>query len=150
MKHSLIFFILYVGCTAATNAQTTDYDQLQNTYWNYRHRLRTDFMKVGPAPGHSLPAYKRDLGEQCGTTYGSIAFGDGVIDLGEYIATLATEYKLLREAHQDLTATTNELYYALRAMGRLDGFAEVFFAPDKPEAYDGFLYGAMSPAICIG
>ncbi len=146
MKHSLIFFILYVGCTAATNAQTTDYDQLLNTYWNYRHRLRTDFMKVGPAPGHSLPAYKRDLGEQCGTTYGSIAFGDGVIDLGEYIATLATEYKLLREAHQDLTATTNELYYALRAMGRLDGFAEVFFAPDKPEAYDGFFVRSDVPS----
>ena len=52
-----------------------------------------------------------------------------MIDLGEYIAVLATEYKLLNEQNQDVTATANEPYHALNALDRLDLFWERYFNP---------------------
>lgn len=108
-------------------AQTTTDAELQNKYWFYRHRLRTEFMKVGKTEGHSIPASTINLAHTCGGVPGKISWGDATIDLGEYIAILAMEYKMLKDANQDFTATANELYFALHAVERLDDFAEVFF-----------------------
>jgi len=141
------FTLIIILFQTLASAQVKPVDELENTYWSYRHKLKTEFLKIGSEPGHSLPAYQRDYSKKCGDTYGTISFGDGVIDLGEYIATLASEYKLLKQSNQDLTATTNELYYALKAIGRLDGFAEIFFTLDPLQAaYNGFFSRSDVPS----
>jgi len=80
----------------------------------------------------------------CGGIYGRYQTGDAVLNLGEYIAMLATEYKLLNDANQDVTPTANELYYALNAVNRLDLFGEEFFNKDAKE--DGFFVREDWPA----
>jgi hypothetical protein len=144
-KITLMLSILLVSIAVLGQVQTAE--ELQNKYWSYRHKLKTEYLKIGAEPGHSLPAYQRNYFQECGDVDGNISFGDGVIDLGEYIAVLATEYKLLNDQNQDVTATANELYYALKAIGRLDGFAEVFFKPNPgtPE-YDGFFARSDVPS----
>jgi hypothetical protein len=79
--------------------------------------------------GTSLPAYQRNCFQDCGDVDGIISFGDGVIDLDEYLTLLATEYRLLLDANQDVTATANKLYYALYAVQRLNDFVERYFDP---------------------
>jgi hypothetical protein len=81
-------------------------------------------MKIGPDYGQSVPAENRRMTKVCGDVPGSFQTGDATLNLGEYIAVLATEYKLLLDAKQDVTATANELYYLTssgspRGRGRL-------------------------------
>tara|TARA_B110000114_G_C14957994_1_gene343154 strand:- start:344 stop:838 length:495 start_codon:yes stop_codon:yes gene_type:complete len=125
IKITLMLSILLVSTAVLGQVQTAE--ELQNKYWSYRHKLKTEYLKIGAEPGHSLPAYQRNYFQECGDVDGNISFGDGVIDLGEYIAVLATEYKLLNDQNQDVTATANELYYALNAVDRLDLFWERYF-----------------------
>ena len=137
---TLLLFMMWV---IPNYAQNTD-AQLQEKYWAYRHKLRTEFTKIGKGDGHSLPAENRDMFKGCGGIYGRYQTGDAVLNLGEYIAMLATEYKLLNDANQDVTPTANELYYALNAVNRLDLFGEEFFNKDAKE--DGFFVREDWPA----
>lgn len=86
-------------------------------YWNYRDRLSTYFVKIGPEIGESVVAYVRNRSKS--HTKG-FDVGDQTIDLAWYIGILATEYQLLNEQKQSTESTLQELYYALMAFERLD------------------------------
>jgi hypothetical protein len=133
--------------TSISYSQNTE-QELNIKYWTMRERFRKYFVSIGKAPGQSIPVSKRQSnalsgGNRCGGIYsnsdGWMSWGDATGYLGDYMATLATEYALLSQENKNTTATLNELYYAINAMDRLDGFAEPVFsnnnlAPD----YNGF------------
>ncbi len=97
-------------------------------------------MKIDAGSGHSLPFYQRNYFQDCEDVDEIISFGDGVIDLDEYLTLLTTEYRLLLDANQDVTATANKLYYALYAVQRLDDFVERYFDPSlSTDSVNGFL-----------
>lgn len=100
----------------------------QQNYWNYRNRLKTQFIKIGTERGNSIPLASRwDNVDAtfCDVGNGRVNWGDAPAFLGHYIAMLATEYKLLKDEGRDVQPTLNELYYALEAFNRLDKFAEI-------------------------
>jgi|GEM_PF-5183969 len=120
----------------------------QQRYWYYRWRLTNSFMVVGDGPGMSLPANQRHgyyetpsgvMEEDC------MKFGDGTIILGEYIGMLATEYYLLQQHNQNTIQTRKELYYALRAINRLDELAETCTGFSCGNNLNGFLVRSDVP-----
>ncbi|MBN2494098.1 MAG: hypothetical protein JXR96_05870 [Deltaproteobacteria bacterium] len=115
-------------------------------YWHYRNRLRTQFMAVGEGQGYSLPAawVSGPLREG---KLGAITWSDTTSYMGWYLAALATEHYLLshpekfpgyagaQDRREAKRTVENELYYALKAVARLDRRAESVFsesAPDTP------------------
>lgn len=69
--------------------------------------------------------------------------GDGMIKQGHYIGFLATEYALRKRYGLDVTGILNELYFALKAINRVDRFAESDLGFDVynynfPENLNGF------------
>jgi hypothetical protein len=121
----------------------TESENLQK-YWKLRNDLREQFTKIGPDIGESLPArvlspldcVDDDFGITDGTDsfssqtpmgrygHGTMHFGDGMIRHGYYLGVLATEYRLLKNQGQDVSGVVNELYFALKAINRLDLSAE--------------------------
>ena len=102
-------------------------------YWIYRDRFRKKFVNIGGIDdGQSLPfltlneTYKAPVIDKnhlldhitdaekkrlFTINYeGRISKGEMGIELGNYIAVLATEYRLLKWDGADLTAIRNELY----------------------------------------
>jgi hypothetical protein len=107
-------------------------------------------LKICAGPRHSLPAYQRNYSQDCGDVDGIISFGDGVIDLDEYLTLLATEYRRLLDANQEVTATANKLYYALYAVQRLDDFVERYFDPSWfTDSTNGFLFEMIGQGTCL-
>ncbi|MBL9037759.1 MAG: hypothetical protein JNG84_04515, partial [Archangium sp.] len=101
-------------------------------YWAYRARLKAEFVKVsaGDEPGTNLPAGVR--------ANGRLGWGDTTIMLGQYLAMLATEYKLVGGAQTEKGRTAAaELYYALKALDRLDRTGETYF-PGGSATVNGF------------
>jgi hypothetical protein len=99
-------------------------------YWYYRYRLMNNFMVKGDCQGCSeiMNERGRKDNQSHNTTPSDIAaWGDQTINLGEYIAVLATEYKLLLMNNQPTDTTLQELYYAIKAFNRLDESAEPFY-----------------------
>lgn len=105
-------------------------------YWNYRNRLRNDFMILSTAQGGCLPAEAILVG-------GSHKFGrwgDTNIKLGWYLGTLATEIHMLKHPEifpgfggpGDLHNATVELFCALVAVERLDKLGEQAMWNDNP------------------
>ncbi len=147
-----------------TLAQTsTEIDkELTEKYWIYRDRFRKRFVNIGgEKDGQSLPFLtifegyntpiipqstlsdntKIDADKQTMIS-GRMSKGEMGIELGNYIAVLATEYKLLKWDGEDLTAIRNELYYAINAINRLDKNAEKYYDPDLDDLeanLNGFL-----------
>lgn len=136
-------------------------------YLHYRLRLRGDgspahpgFLAVGPGPGQSLPAARRDpqadcaedpwlgaagcQGVQLPDAQGALTWEDGTSWLGEYLAVLATERALFGAQGLPTDGTEQELSLALRALERLDEAAEAHFA--APAALDGFFLRDDVPA----
>ena len=108
----------------------SDQDNLDK-YWKFRNAFRQDFIRIGELRGESLPMGRRGFRKcpnntpgEFGVPKGKLYWGDGVIRHGHYIGFLATEYALMQKSDQDVTATLNELYYALGAFNRLDSLAE--------------------------
>ena len=117
-------FICLVG---GLYAQT---DQLNaKKYWKFRNNFRRDFVKIGSERGEGIPIASR-LPIGCTNNVdasggkGAVRWADGMLFQGHYIGFLATEYRLLKNRGQDVTATLNELYYALNAINRTDRTAE--------------------------
>lgn len=143
MKHFLIRGALlcfgFTGLTAA-NAQTSVEILNIQKYWKLRSDFREQFIKIGPGPGEGVVARGRrpfDCVDNIGNdgtghnqtlrgnqAYSSMHWGDGMIRHGYYLALLATEYKLLKDAGEDVNGVLNELYFALTAINRLDRNAE--------------------------
>jgi len=111
-------------------------DSNAQKYWCYRARLINDFMLIGDCQGESLPASIRNF--HSGPT---MKFGDTTIDLGWYIAVLATEFHLLKGNNQDTTGTERELYFALRAFNRLDEFGETYWSGGVADLNGWFIRG---------
>ncbi len=127
-------------------------------YWEYRNRFLGDqekgiggFIWVGDGPGESLPISGKAPLENCEKDWwmlqsdckmqkgmGKLDWGDGTTHLGMYISILATEYRLLKDAGQNVEQTSKELHHALNAFERLDANAEVLLG-GKPELNGFFL-----------
>lgn len=101
------------------------------------------FISVGNGPGQSLPIDARNkfISNQGGHLshdnhsnpivynpnnpesqlfFGGFRMGDATTDLGNYLAVLATEWKLTKNNNMPTDATELEIYYALRTINRLD------------------------------
>ena len=100
MNHHLKLIAIVLLCSFGLPTLAQD-AELREKYWNYRHRLRTEFTKIGADDGHSIPAENRNIHKVCGQTPGKYQTGDATLNLGEYIAVLATEYHLLDRGNQD-------------------------------------------------
>lgn len=107
------------------------YAQNEDKYWNYRARLTSTFLKIGEQQGNSIPAANTNSNQN------HIKWSDATIDLGWYIGVLATEHYLLKnEVHFqsnaidliDYQENIEELYFALKALERLDLYAESSFS----------------------
>lgn len=129
-KSILIFiFQLLILSSSTLFAQPT----LNEKYWDYKDNLN-GFIQIGTTSGMSLPATWKD------TVNNKMSWSDNSIILGWYIAVLASEYVLLNEDDfpdfssirpNAVTANKNELYYALKALERLDAKAESSFPCDS-------------------
>lgn len=134
--------LLQPNCYIAQDSETI----LNQKYWTMRERFRKYFISIGKNEGQSIPVAKRQNGNyggnRCSNLYsnssGWMSWGDATGYLGDYMATLATEYALLVQEGKNTAATLNELYYAINALDRLDGFAEFTFDPSKSINYNGF------------
>jgi len=140
---------LAIGAVApAAHAQTTGENLA--TYQQLRTRLEDEFVRVGDAPGKGQPAEERNDDQ------GFIRWADSTIRLGWYLGVLATEHELY--THPDFypgagvgkspADTLNELYFALRALERLDEVADASFPPPctQTPALNGFLLRDDVPA----
>jgi len=97
-------------------------------YWWYRYRLVNDFMKTGPDCGESIPAQRRNRPTPDHDYTAYLKWADATIDLGNYIAMLATEHRILQNARLNTQRSDMELKYALDAFERLDRNAEAYCA----------------------
>jgi hypothetical protein len=105
-------------------------------YEKYRKILRSRFLVIGRAQGHSLPADTRSSEH--------IHFGDATLFLGWYTGVLATEFHLLSEGlitTQTLRPqkTLRELYFALIALRRLIAAAADCFGPSSNQCPGFFI-----------
>jgi len=134
MKYFLTF-CLVLACYLSY-AQIT-FDEYEK-YWYYRHRLTTEFMVQGEAPidcssttpyGYSLPAHSTYSHRNDDGDY-MIYWSDGTTDLGYYLGVLATEYRLLADYGWNTDQTLKELYWAMKALERLDRKSAVPFYND--------------------
>jgi hypothetical protein len=141
MKNYLLLFL-----TLLTIASQSQSDQInQDKYWKYRELLKQKFTKIGTDYGESIPMACRIPGYAYGGTLDpagtQLQWKDATITLGYYLIVLGTEFKLLQQQGQDVTACQNELYYALQAINRLDRHAENYLSGSNnfPDVTNGFL-----------
>ncbi len=115
-------------------------DSYEQKYWSYRARLLDRFVLVGEPPstcddigGYSVPIsiYSEKTIQVDNANRNVIKFqaGDAPKDLAWYIGVLATEFRLLKNSGKSTETTKKELYYAMRAMERLDKKAETYSYP---------------------
>lgn len=67
---------------------------------------------------------------------GLISYGDATIQMGTYLAVLASEWALLNANNQPTLDTERKLYLALKAINRLDYYAEDYYG--LPSSLNGF------------
>ena len=116
----IVSLIIAVVIGISIQAQTP----LQQKYNNYKTRLNTKFVIVGPDAGQSIPTTAhKSLVSSDSLNY----WGDAGISLGWYIGVLATEYEIKRMNNENYTQTVSELFYALNALNRLDTLAESYY-----------------------
>ena len=130
--------------TNSQNINPSAYEQNLSKYWTYRERLTKYFMLgVGPNQGQSMPASERQLGVTLPlanqVTYNRLKFGDATAYLSQYIATLATEIRLLQLSNNDITNSVKELYFALYAFNRLDESAETYYGASSGDLNGFFI-----------
>ncbi|MEW6468677.1 MAG: T9SS type A sorting domain-containing protein [Bacteroidota bacterium] len=140
---------VFIGLANVSLSQISQ-QEIENhkKYWNYRDRFKKFFVHIGSQAGDGIPIANRDkylaningilpcLNPQ---NCGYIRMGDAMSQDGEYLAVLATEYKLLKDAGGDLTGILNELYYAIEAINRLDRKAEPYLSFNtQPDNLNGF------------
>ncbi len=147
MEFRLILFFLCIFIFSVS-AQSPEKDL--EKYKKYRERFLNTFISIGDAPGESIPIMGVIPHTNCATDYfiqynncnyskpgnGMLYFGDSGIQLGNYMAVLALEIRNLKDAGQDYKNSTKELFYALKAIERIDKAAEAYF--NAPAKLDGF------------
>ena len=95
-------------------------------YWWLRKRLKETFLHVGDKPGESLPGER--LSQDPATQAWILSFSDCTMNLGWYLAVLGTENFLLRMHGKSTIENEIELYYALKALERLDKVSNVLWS----------------------
>jgi hypothetical protein len=132
---NLILLLLLIGAGGQSFAQNQNMSGDLTKYWYYRWRMRNDFMVMGEGPGKSIVAEQRiPESHEC------IKWADGTIMHGYYLSMLAIEHKILSDMgrYEDLKNNERELYFAIKAFERLDGWSETIFSSENPTLYDGF------------
>jgi hypothetical protein len=129
MKFTFKILLLLASFPLNTNAQV---DGLM--YWEIRQRFLDKFIRVGEGHGMSIPVTwikKQEQGPDI------LVFEDeSTRQLGWYIAMLATEHEVLQYFGYPTEQTKLEIYYAFKAIRRLDGYAEFLWNRNKPESDD--------------
>lgn len=139
------FLALLVAASTGANCQT---DQLNlQKYWHYRYRLLNYFMVVGEGAGKSIPADIRNWNGTSSNTSQTLRWGEEPVYLGYYLGVLATEYKMLSMSALNTDQTLTELYYALKAVERLDYQAESSW--NMPNTIDGFIIRGDIPGTFV-
>lgn len=147
MKNIILLIIWLILICTNIRAQG-EYNNLRK-YWYYKTKLNNDFTKVGLNRGESMPFNERgyttkdnaEPNQPDNITYTqSFKLGDGTSTLGYYIATLATEYYLLKQNGQRTDSVRHELFCALNAFNRCDAFSNGTSSANvnTPTALDGF------------
>jgi hypothetical protein len=124
-----------------TQAQTSELNF--EKYQTYRNRLLNDFMvsSSGNELGTNIPASIRNRYTH------QMRWGDATINLSNYMAVLATEYKLFKLKGLPLDQTIFELHNAMMAMERLDAGAGDFYNDRNTLPYpNGFFLRDDVPA----
>ncbi len=150
MRFIIVILTIFL---ALTNVSAQNVEQNLDKYWQYRHKLVTQYMLIGDQQGYSLPASYINPGLE------RMKWSDNTIWLGWYIGMLATEYHLLHNARYEgyndgdtarIAENLNELYYALKAIIRLDSTAETSFTWNAscgiPNVRNGFFIRDDVPA----
>ncbi|MBA3898638.1 MAG: T9SS type A sorting domain-containing protein [Bacteroidetes bacterium] len=118
---SFIAFFAFLFCGLRIEAQSN-----LEKYWYYRHRLISGFTKVGSQQGESMVAPIRNWHTDYHILHSDhLHFGDQTIYMGWYLGVLATEYALLKSQNLNLERTKLELYYALKALIRIDEISNI-------------------------
>lgn len=111
-------------------------------YWWYKSRLNNDFLKIGTGDGESIPFMQRAMDANSYNDFPnfktSMKSGDATSMLGYYIATLATEYALLKKNQQSTEKVKHELFCALEAINRVDYKAEHAYSSSSSGILNGF------------
>lgn len=122
--NSLVIYSLLIGLFISGYnllAQTPELNY--EKYKTYRQRLVNDFMvsSSGDELGTNIPASIRNEYTR------QMRWGDATINLSNYMAVLATEYKLFKSNNIPIDQTLFELNNAMMAMERLDAGAGIFY-----------------------
>jgi len=145
-------FIAFAVAIFSQNVNAQNEQENLKKYWNYRDRYVKQFVKLGWQQGNGINCINIDPNPanegvnvaggnafpNINPQFGYRKWADAMTNQGNYIAVLASQYKLLKEAGKDVTATLNELYYAINAVDRLDGYAEQYIQWGEPINYNGF------------
>ncbi|MBN4062154.1 MAG: hypothetical protein COA57_13430 [Flavobacteriales bacterium] len=111
----------------------------QEKYWIYRERVK-NFVVSEQCQGCGIPANNRNINSSTLPADNSfMEFGDAAWNIGYWIGTLAMEYKMLTDAGADVTQTTKDLYWALKAINRIDFYAEGDDSWDCTKQLNGFM-----------
>ena len=127
LSSKLLFILLPLSSVLFSQSDFINHKK----YWYYKTRLNSDFIKIGLNAGESIPFNQRGYD---GANYQvfkpgqELRAGDATVQLGCYLAVLATEYRLLKDNGQDLTKIKHEIFCALNAVNRVDYFAEYYFS----------------------
>ncbi|MEZ4798933.1 MAG: T9SS type A sorting domain-containing protein [Flavobacteriales bacterium] len=126
LSMAILLGIVFPCLTLAQNL--TMYSELTDKYWQYRDRFKKHFIKIGLDQGESIPAsaWRVNWAHAADHTNSALYWTDATIYLGHYLQVLATEYKLLSSRGLSTEKTENEIYFAVRALNRLDQQAEPF------------------------
>lgn len=139
LRYALIIAVVGFSCIFL-QAQTPE-DNLAK-YWQYRNLLKKQFVFVGEKPGESIPfaTYEpnRDISwdgvwnsqlDCYPVPYGNggLTTGDATLQIGIYLAVLATEYALIKPLGYETSGIEREIYHAIKAFARLDEGAEAYF-----------------------
>lgn len=134
MRKLLLIALCLIGISLSKAQVSQTENELQKKYWNYRDRYKKHFTKIGREQGESVPISLWYKTQNCGDFQGGqIKMGDAMAMHGDYMCLLATEYYLTKKQGGDLTAIKNEIYYALKAVERVDLFAEQYLS-NNPNA----------------
>lgn len=154
-------FLLSFSLAISSLILAQDSTALSMKYQAYRTRLLDEFIDVGEGPGKMLipgmihPSFEPKWGGYCSIDSkgkGKVHFGDVTYRLGDYLAVLATEYSLYKKQGIKTAGTSRQIYYALRAIERLDSLAEHSLYPDKEfsDVYESngfFIRDDLSPEV---
>lgn len=145
LSMAILLGIVFPCFTLAQNLTT--YSELTDKYWKYRDRFKKHFIKIGLEQGESIPAstWRVNWAYAGNNVNSALYWTDATIYLGHYLQVLATEHKLLSMRGLSTTETENEIYFAIRALTRLDQNAEPFLYGSE-SAINGLLLRDDVPA----